>query len=97
MFKYIVYFIGLEFSKDNFDFIDLYFNFGFISLIVLLCFINVLGYLVNHAKGNKKKYFWVINYFNKFSLRFTIIQCFVGFSGLIILIYIGFLPFLKIK
>lgn len=46
MLKYIIYYFGLELPENVTPLVELAFNFGMICLVVLLCFINVFGYLI---------------------------------------------------
>lgn len=46
MFKYIIYFFGLELPENSAPLVELAFNVAMICLVVLLCFINVFGYLI---------------------------------------------------
>ena len=79
--------------------VEVLFNVAMISLVVFLCFINVFGYLIafyllEYYKIDKKyhKINGIINYFKKSSWIFLIFEGLMGFSGLIVLIYLGFSP-----
>ena len=96
MLKYIIYFLGLELASNASPVVVL-FNVAMISLV--LCFINVFGYLIafyllEYYKIDKKyhKINGIINYFKKSSWIFLIFEGLMGFSGLIVLIYLGFSP-----
>lgn len=101
MFKYIIYYFGLELPDNIALLVELAFNVALICLVVLFCFINVFGYLIAlyfvQNKDFYKKYTkfkGVINYFNKSSRVMVIIEALIGFSGLIVLIYLGFFLYL---
>lgn len=99
MFKYIIYFFGLELPENAAPLIEVVFNVAIICLIILLCFINVFGYLIafyllEYYDIDKKypKLKGILNYFKKSSWVFLIIEALIGFSALIYLIYLGFSP-----
>ena len=102
MFKYIVYFFGLDLPEDVTPLVELGFNVAMICLIVLVCFINVFGYLIAfylleyyHIDNKFPKFKGIINYFKKSSWIFLIIEGLIGFAGLILLIYLGFSPLFR--
>jgi len=107
MLKYIIYYFGLELPENVTPLVELAFNFGMICLVVLLCFINVFGYLIAlYFIQNKNlvlrlnkypKFNGIINYFKKSSFVMVIIEGLIGFSALIVLIYLGFSPLSAIK
>lgn len=101
MYKYIIYFFGLELPENASPLLEVLFNVAMISLVVLLCFINVFGYLIafyllEYNKIDKKcpggKARLILNYFKRSSWVFLILEGLMGFSGLITLIYLGFSP-----
>ena len=102
MFKYIIHFLGLELPKDVVPLIEYGFNVAIICLVIFLCFINVFGYLItlyfvqNQDLENKyPKFKGIIYYFKKSSWVWITIEGLIGFSGFIILIYLGFSPLFK--
>jgi len=99
--KYIIYFFGLELPSNAAPLVEVLFNVAMISLVVLLCFINVFGYLIafyllEYYKIDLKypKIKGILNYFKKSSWIFLIFEGLMGFCGLIVLIYLGFSPLL---
>ncbi len=105
MFKYIIYFFGLELPEGvNGSNLELYFNIGMVSLIIFSCLINVVGYLISihlikyyNVETKYPKYNRIIGYFLKSSWFWIIIESIIGFGTLIGLIVVGFLPLFKIK
>ena len=99
MFKYIIYFFGLELPDNIAPLVENGFNVALICLVILLCFINVFGYLIAfylieyyHIDKKYLKFKGILNYFKKSSWIFLIFEFIIGFGGLITLIYIGFSP-----
>lgn len=99
MFKYIIYYFGIELPKDAEPMAEYAFNVGLISLSVFFCFINIFGYLISiyilkyynlDSKYSKLKYFF--NRFEKASIIFLIIEGIIGFGGLLCLIFFGLYP-----
>ena len=100
MFKYIIYFFDLKLSDNVLPIYELSFHNALICLVVLLCFINVFGYLISmhlikfyNVKTKYPKLKLLIDYFIKSSWVFLILEVIIGFGGLISLIFLGFLPF----
>ena len=99
MLKYIIYFFDLKLPEEADRLAEYAFNVGMISLVVLLCFINVFGYLIAfylleyfHVDKKYPKFKTILNYFKKSSWIFLIFEGLIGFFGLIVLIYLGFAP-----
>jgi hypothetical protein len=99
MLKYILYFFNIELPEDANPYTEIAFNTAIICLIVLLCFINVFGYLIaiNLVKyydiENKfPKFKWLINYYIRFTVINIVIEAIIGFGSLIVLIILGFMP-----
>ncbi len=73
-----------------------------ISLVALFCFINILGYIISYyliQKGNYElkyhKLKRVINYFNRVTLAYFIIESFLCLTCLILLIIFSILFIIK--
>lgn len=97
MFKYIIYFFGIKLPDEVTPVAEVLFHVGIISLIILLSFINVFGYLIvlYFVQLNEEKYSkfrWLINYFKRSSWLMIIIEAIIGFSALIVLIFLGLYP-----
>lgn len=93
----IIYLFGLELPEDAVPLVEVSFNFGIISIVVLFCFVNGFGYLLanfllDHYNIDDKypKLKGLIFYFKKSSLIFLLIELFFGFVGLFVMIYLGF-------
>lgn len=72
IFKYIIYYFGLELPDNSAPLVELTFNVAMICLIVLLCFTNLFSCLIalyfvkNKELENKyPKFKGFLNYFNK--------------------------------
>jgi hypothetical protein len=103
MLKYILYIFGLELPENASPMIEVGFNMAIICLIILICFINVFGYLlvlyllqIYDLKNKYPKFKWLIDRYSKYSLMTVIIEAVIGFSFLILLIFIGFSPLFRL-
>ena len=99
MLNYIITFLGLQFQRRS-----RHLEFAFyvaISLVVLLCFINVfcyfMGYYIKDLPIIVKKYpvLKLINLAYKSPRILLILEALIGFTGLIGLIYCGFSPLFR--
>ena len=99
MFKYVIYYFGIELPEGLEPIAEYGFNVGLVSLTVLFCFIHVFGYLIGISllkyynlenKYPRFKYFF--NNFEKIFLFFLILEGIIGFGGLLGLTFLGFYP-----
>ena len=91
MFKYIIYFFGIELPDSLEPLAELGFFFGLISLSVLYCFLNIFGYLISitllrYYELEKKypKFSSFLKRFEKIPFFLLIIEGIIGFSGLLV-------------
>jgi hypothetical protein len=103
MLKYILYFFNIKLPDDASPFIEIAFSTAMLSLVILLCFINVFGYLIAiylvkyyNIENKYPKFKWLINYYIRFSVTNIVIEAIIGFGFLIIMIVLGFYPLYKV-
>lgn len=103
MLNYILYVFGLELPENASPMIEVGFNMAVVCLIILICFINVFGYLlvlyllqIYDLKNKYPKFKWLINRYSNYSLITVIIEAVIGFLFLILLIIIGFSSLFKL-
>lgn len=99
MYKYIIYYFGIEIPQGLEPIAEYAFNIGLISLSVFCCFINVFGYLFSITLMKhynlETKYPKLKNFFKRFektSLFFLVVEVVIGFGALLTLIFLGFYP-----
>jgi hypothetical protein len=102
MFKYIIYYLGLDIPDNITPLAENAFQVSLLCLIILTCFINVFGYLISmylikyyNVETKYSKYKRIIGYFLKSSWIWITIEGLIGFGTLIGLIVVGFLPLFK--
>ena len=103
-FNYIIPFIfsrlGADIPKDAEPIVTFSFNILILSLIILFCFVNIIGYFISIYLINKynveeryPKYSKIIRYFEKSRIFFVTIEIFICFFCIfmVILLNIGVL------
>lgn len=94
--------LGLEESGSSN--LDISYGVFLLSLIALLCFINVLGFMSVHIIIQKNdyetkypKFKTIINYYKKSSLVYAILEALLCFTCLFILIIFSFLHIISVN
>lgn len=89
--------LGKELPTDNAAIVNYSFNLFILSLIALVCFINVVGYFLSFYLINKyditnkyPKYIKLINYYEKSTLIFIILESLICLLCLIFMVIINF-------
>lgn len=99
MLKYIIYYFGIELPEGLEPLAEYGFNMALISLSVLVCFINIFGYLISiyilkyyNLDIKYPRFKTYFNRFEKLSLLFLVVEAIIGFGGLLAMIFYGFWP-----
>lgn len=102
LFTWILTNLDINVSDSAPDITQLAHGVFLLSLIALLCFLNILGYLLAYyfvQKGNYEvkypKLAGLINYYKKINLVFLIIEVLLCFTSLTILVLFSFLILFK--
>lgn len=89
--------LGNEIPADVEPIITYSFNMFILSLITLVCLINIIGYFISIYLINKydvekrdPKYIKIIRYFEKSQILFVIIEIIICFSCLMAIVIINF-------
>lgn len=101
MYSLIIYYLDLKIPDGLSNNAEMLFNLATVCLVILVCFVNVFSYFISiyllefFKESINKKYPFLnpfVNYYKKSSMVFIVIELFIGFGGLLRIIYIGFSP-----
>jgi hypothetical protein len=102
LFTWLLSNLNINVSKSDPDVTQFAYGVFLISLVAILCFINISAYLLAYyliQKGNYEtkypKLAGFINYYKKINLIFLLIEIILCFICLIILIFFSFLFIIK--